>query len=547
MKINDVLKKIPANLKKEAAIFATKIRELEEISTGHFVCFVDDGELSQDISIRLSKKLELNKYSCDCTSTTKFCPHIIAVFQKIDSGNIGQTSKLTIKKLSKKKISKSEELLYDLSEKEIKDWVHQQLAKDKKLEILFLDHFSKKDDVFTIFELQQFIKDSKKAVLGRKRKFNSTQLQELLKIWEQTYTKYFDQIARNLQDAENLVLFSEMVNALTQLHYQLDKSTTRIKTFLKKQIKEFAKKACNISPDNFVKCLTSNIDRINENTPVFTSIILEVSLEFLSDQHKNILLQSYIPLLSHYDSSESLRLKYLDWVTKINPQADLLQQLPLALYNNEYNLRLLDLLLEKEQFELVESYCITIINSNYYYHYNIPYQEILLEVYQKTGNREKLLELLNQQFGAQPNFENFIDIYNLLESDEERDAVIKSAKAIKLSKNKNNFLDVLTLKFGIMDMEGNYEEMLLQMKDIYRVHYMVPYVDKLIQTNKVQYFKNLISIPTFWDYEFEMWYRDFIEQIVLDYFDDVDKNTLLFYVSKSKVNPIAKKVILGLF
>jgi hypothetical protein len=126
-------------------------------------------------------------------------------------------------------------------------------------------------------------------------------------------------------------------------------------------------------------------------------------------------------------------------------------------YNNEYNLKLIDLLIENSHLVLAEKYCSEQINANSKNEYNIPYLTRLRKIYVLKKDETNLAKIIEILIPFTFSFDDFLYLYNRMPEGEEK----KKWRSKILSRAKNNCRDrhAEDFCFSLSDYEKRYTKM----------------------------------------------------------------------------------------
>ena len=235
MSLNKIIKSIPEKLIKEGKTFINKVREFEETEKGNFIAFVDDGNASYDVNIVLTDKSDsVEKTSCDCNITSAFCPHKIAVLLYMKSGSLKEKESTTLKKIRKKKLSPTEELIDSLDHTQLRNWLLAELEKNNELSFKFKFHFSSDNGLPSLEDVKKYGEETIKAVIKNKKYIEPSEVRDILDIWNTYMNTHIESIFKLYPTPEGKKYFHVIDKFHNELSRRLKRFTPRVETNLAK-------------------------------------------------------------------------------------------------------------------------------------------------------------------------------------------------------------------------------------------------------------------------------------------------------------------------
>ena len=207
--------KIPAQLIAKAKKY--KVRECDEEIPGKFVAYVDLGDESFDVMIELDENGILKSKSCECNSKGLLCVHVAALILYQHKGKVVKK-----KAIRQKKRLPHDELLATIDHQQLQLWLSQMLATNKELQFHFMHEFGTKETVLTEEIIAGKMSDSIKAVLGKSKKMDASQVKKVLELWKPQHQKLITAFKEHPDD-ENTVklmraIFSEVSQTVHNYH-----------------------------------------------------------------------------------------------------------------------------------------------------------------------------------------------------------------------------------------------------------------------------------------------------------------------------------------
>lgn len=374
MLIQDFIKKIPANIIKNAKAFQGKVRELEEANKGIFQAFVDDENDSYDVSISFDAGAHITFHSCDCPSKSRICAHQAAVLIQLSSGDVKKDTSILAKKIRKKKITPEEELLDTLSTDKIKEWLADLLKNDKELLLKFLSKFSTNEVIVSRESIEENYITSLKAVAGRKKYLDASQIQRTLDLMTPLHQSVIADFSENKLKSLDISLLIDVNNAINKLYYSVKNSTTKIKTYKEKFWASIFEK---LDLEN-VKIIGDFLHKLTYefNDKYIAILFLKQHPDILMNARLKILLQDTIRKVLEANLTEERHLEFLNVFVNNQVFEKYSDQFSIVRYANKYNIPLIDQFIIHGKYERAKIYITEAMKYNTRAKYNIPYIEL---------------------------------------------------------------------------------------------------------------------------------------------------------------------------
>lgn len=238
MKIQAILKK---TLKKDITK-ATKlpVRELEEEEKGHFIAFVDEGEHSHDVSIRVDKD-EVKEMNCDCEETMDICLHKIAVLVALGTSDTKEVVPTKTKVGGrKKKLSESEELMLTMDKDVLASWLSEVFKKNKPLEQRFLLTFSAKEIVYTKEQVIEITEQAIFSVAGKRKTLEAAKIKKVLDLLTIALEPINQFVITNITKPVAVEIFTGFLDTIYAFDKRIVHYSKRIGTYVDQYIEKFA-------------------------------------------------------------------------------------------------------------------------------------------------------------------------------------------------------------------------------------------------------------------------------------------------------------------
>jgi len=475
------------------------VRELEENPKGTFICFVDEKSDSWDVSIGIDKKGNVTQYSCDCgQSGAKPCLHNIAAVLKI--GLQERATQKETKKLAKE--APAILLLKQVEEEPLKVWVKEILLSHKDLQLAFFHHFSGEDAQYKNGDATKITQDAIKSIISsNKKKVEISELKKIADLWKKVHEPIVAQYVANPVSAENFQLIQELITACNSFNDNILTNSNKLTKYIESVTDQVASHLVLLPDADFVKATMHYLSYfISRKTASKTFLsILENAFDLVELPRQKLLAEVLVQQLSSVDFNSFYHGQYLNTlVLHVLEKTDLFKtyaQLckPIE-FNNDYNIKLIRLLMSIDNYPLAEKYCIEQVNKNYYQEYNVPYWQLLREIYRIKGLQkgvDKISELLL------PYSFELVDFQKIIEglSSEEEKKKYRAAFLSKVrSKSRGGHIGATTFLFQLFDQEQNYNKILNEINHYTPYSLLLEYFDVLMRHNKEAFLEMLLKL-----------------------------------------------------
>jgi hypothetical protein len=458
------LKNYRKELLKELLQLAEKnaVRECDESEAGRFIAYVDEGSNSFDVSVTILTGEKIGESTCDCGANINFCRHKVALVNHLAKG---QKPKNTLK--LKKKEGASESLMDGVEFGMLKEWVTGLIQKNKDIELAFVHHFSAKNKQYNAEDVAKLIKDAIKATGCNKKNIDASQVKKLVDLWAEVLQPVIDHYHLGVMDEKTFQNLHTMLESCYQFQFGINTTSVRIGKYIEEVLKNSETPLNNLQNDEawrraagfFINHIFEGANKVRMHYLLHLQNIISTAspekrehmIGLLADQYKNINPEllfdgaPYTKIIFGLIETYNLFPLYYKIIKPIN-------------FDNEFNKKLIGLLIENNHLELAEKYCRRQIKTNYREEYNIPYLKLLKEIYTVQGDEESLAGVLTQLFPYEFNFDDYLFIIGRLQPVEQKKWRTKIlTRARNASRGVN---EALVFCFKLMDHEKNYKKMI---------------------------------------------------------------------------------------
>ncbi|MFI5137602.1 MAG: SWIM zinc finger domain-containing protein [Sphingobacteriales bacterium] len=482
------LKNYAIRLSKDIILLAkkNKVRECDETEKGHFVAYVDEGGESFDVSLTVKTGNKIALHTCDCDSNVSFCRHKAALLIHLATG---EKTKDTVK--IKKKRSKAEALLEATGPDELKAWVNELIGKNKDIELSFVHHFSVKEQL-TPPEVTKITQDAIKAVAGNKKTIDLTQLKKLVELWSQMHAPVITHYQENPKDEKSFLNFHTMLESCLAFQVKADTSSNRIPKFVDGILQKSQEPVRNLQNEDswdkaishFISVVPDGVNKVRLHYLIHLKNIIDISDEDRKIKIVDLLAMQFGKSNPDEMFNGPLYCKFIFEITEghgLFPKHYRLFK-PLR-FDNEYNQKLIGLLIENNHLAIAKKYCNEQIQSNFREEYNVPYLKSLKEIFVIEKDNENLAKILSVLFPYTFEFDDYLFIINTLPEEERKKWRTKIlARARNASRNRNN--PATEFCFKLMNYEKGYKKMIEYIESYTPFSLILQYFEPMVLAEK---------------------------------------------------------------
>ncbi|WP_395077612.1 hypothetical protein [Flavobacterium sp.] len=479
------------------------VRDIDELKPNSFVAYVDEDRNSYDVSIILSINKEIISSACDCGSKSNLCIHKIVFLNYLSAkGNVSN------KIARKKKLTQAEEIISGIDVNILKNWVIQLLNKNKDLELLFVNEFSNDKKEFNSKEVKILIDNSIKSVIKNKKSIENSELKKIIDLLDVTLKPVVVFCEDNISKKEGLDLLFFIIDELSDFHNRYYLTSVKVERFVEKisnqvnskiyLLKDYdkwteivdlifetifydSKFSLTISTFNFVTSIYTNTSDNNDRRFYFAKK-LEAFFLFLikNNQTPSLLFSNFIlDVLSENKLFES-NFKYFKSFR----------------YENSFNLKLIDALLEINKLEEAEILSVHQIRLNGYVEFNIEYWKRLKNIYSIQKNQTKLVEVLTNTVFFDFDFEGLM----LIKANKETPYYNKFRSNLqgKVKRIFSKSKQAVLFYYQILNSENAYSKMIETICSYTNYDLLFEYKEEMYLTDKLAFLINLTDIESKW-------------------------------------------------
>jgi hypothetical protein len=460
MTIQSTLKKASATKLALANSLLSSVRELEKDASGVYIAFVDHEEHSYDVAVETNEKLQVKKFSCDCGDVNMPCAHILAVLLSLESKKF-TTDKAVIKlkKEKPKKLTPTQLLVENLSKEDVLLWLYAELDRDKRLFNNFKNHFENKDKTATAEYINLACSESITAVINRRKTVQLPELTLILDSWQQIFDQALTSIAKNIYSKKSIDVILAIYENLAELYDKIAKNTTKIETFRDKIIQKFSLQV-SLLPDDLKREFFYNFFlKIKNFSHDLYRFFIGFAIFTIDSNSKEIAhhVIDKISFLHNFDIdhfNKKMKIKFIEWLKEVDQLSVVAEKLYGVTYENEYNIYLIDALLDIQKFEHAIFICFECINQNYYEEYNEPYYAKIEEIIEKANDSEFELFVKRKFLSIRINYEDFIYFLDQIKNESDKQGFIEGYLENCKIKTEKNKPEIFKVKMKVLLLQG---------------------------------------------------------------------------------------------
>ncbi|MBE0391977.1 hypothetical protein [Flavobacterium sp. PL002] len=511
------------------------VRDLDRLNDFETVAYVDDAKESYDVKVVINSRKNIVDTICDCEEGG-VCKHIVALVLHLSEN---KTEKAVLKPRSKKQ-TETDTILNALDNDNLRIWISEILNTNKELAFLFKNQFGTKQVVFNSDYIKKTVKASLQSVIGKRRTIETNEVKKFVDALTISTKEVLEQLFFGPITKEKYSLIKILIDELANINANYYISSIKITRFIE-----------NIY-DTLIKSLFTikDIDVWKESVQLYFSYIFEKQfllfelhqcekiyefsktnenqqkaiVQIVAHNFELILEKSKISPLNLIQELESFIFKiftenglFEKYASKFKPR----------LYQNEYNINLLNALMEIEHFDSVEVYCNEIIERNYQEKYNVPYLQFLITIHKANNDNKKLAQL----YSVYGKFIYDIEVYLFIKENLPL-ADFKKYRMSVFIHARNSYqsgdLKAFDFYFEIKKLDGKEEDLFEMLQNSANLSFVNKYKEIAIEIKESKFFTLLFRFG----YEYRTNFED-IESIANYIFNKIEKSTIQFYLKQN--------------
>ena len=517
-------------------------RDIEEVASNKFIAYVDDENESFDVALEFEGRNVLD-VSCDCKNSNTFCVHKVTLLNFIKSKKPEKSFPV------KRKKTESEMLLNQLDANTLRLWANELFKKNKDIEFLFVNEFTKNEIQYTKEEVAKIIDKAIKSVIKNKKNIDATELKRIIDALEAALAPVTKFCKENifLPETNELFLFSNSL--LFEFHNNMFLNSIKMIRFIEKRYKEINLYIHNIQNiKQWEAIVDENIKYLFLDDVSMYGMQLETVFHLydsIDTKERRTFFASVIFDIHTIAVNKGTRYvkEIKGFFIKVFAENDLFRKVYMHFepirFENEFNVFLIEKLIEIEKNEIAERIALQQIENNYQERYNLSYYKLLSTIYTISGDEKKLALLQMKTIFYDFNLQDYILIEKYCEEKE-----FKNFRTKLLTAFKRNFYDNsknVKAYFEIFFHDKKYKNMIENISEYTSYEMLFEYKEELFLFDKLAFLIALTKIEKgsyyFKEDKLTIEYR---EKFVAFIKEKYDLQTIKTVVNSRKVYGISK-------
>jgi hypothetical protein len=476
-----------------------KVRECDEEPKGTFIAYVDDAEISYDVMITTGKGNMLAAHSCECSSGKKLCIHRVALISFLI--NAGQ-KKFKSKILRGVKKSPYAALLDSIDHEELKMWLSEVFTKSKDFELAFFSRFRPSETRFEEADVDALTQQGRKAVIKNRRKADVSEVKKIVELWKGLHKPVIEFYQQDPASLQNFKLLKALVTGVLNQHHGIDTTSKAFLKYVKTMLSQNVESVKNLLVESsWEKAIDLFITQIGDEgshaREYFLQFLLDLT-EVSSDDRKKVILRKIISYYNKNKSSEFLseinqHILLLDLIVTSGLFLDHYTFFKPLLYKNEYNLKLIDLLIEAKLLAKAESIAKEQININIRFEFSLPYLFRLKKIYNIQKDERRLAEVAELLFPVFFDYDDFL-LMKKFKKESEWGAWETKLYTRARSAASQGSVKAEIFCYELLHAQKKFSKMLDLVKEANSIVSFIHYFEELFQTDAPKFLTNLLQM-----------------------------------------------------
>jgi hypothetical protein len=493
---------LPAPLIKKAA--GIHVRECDEISPGCFQAYADQKDKSFDVSVTFDKKGTIIDKSCDCGRGDGICQHIAALMMFLTQADDGAAPK----RKRKKKVDPLTLLIEETDETELREWVAGLLKKNKDLALAFQEKFSGAAGAYTPQRVAEITRGAVTSVSGRRKKLDVSEVKKIISLWNEVHAPIIAGYLRHPTDPETFLNIVALLNACIEVALSVATTSKRMDKYPADLLEKLKAPLHDIQVESsWQKAVDGYIALLGEKTYHRNHYLLDflVDMSRVSGSPRSTYIAS--GLMKWFDRMQAsgvyMAPDSVHRMFEIAVNHGLFREKPARFkpvtFDNAYNIALIDKLIETGELGTAARYCDLQITGNFREEYNTPYLKLLKRIYTLQGDGGSLAVVTAKLFPTTMAFEDFMTVYDALESAEEKSRW--KTKALHIARNHSR-QDAAADRFifRMFSWEKKYKQLLESINYHTPYSLLAEFAEPLIEAEADLFLMKLLTKP-----EYDFW------------------------------------------
>lgn len=541
MTVTDFITRLKANQLKEADKLI--VRDFDAIDKNSFVAYVDQGNKSFDVQLILDDKKNIVSKTCDCDHKND-CIHLTAMLLFLANGKLAGPK---VKKTSRRKTTETDSLLDQIDSETLKHWLSNLLNNNKEVALLFKSEFGEKRISFEKKDIQEIIKLAIQSVIGKRKSIETNEVKKVIDNLNISLKEVLEYIFNGEINDKTYDLLETIIYELSNFEMNYYITSVRITRFIENLYNTLLKKIFRTKELEIWEQTVEFYFSKTFDSKIYSSYDFELIKNIYSFSEINELQRSYIITLAerkfietqHIIKNDYARLdidfevfflKLFSENNLFNKHKDLFQP---RRFQNNFNISLIQNLIKINELQTAEAYCNEQINNNVNQNYDLPYINLLTEIYTKTNNSTKKATLLANYGGNLFDFDSYLFIKkNCSPSDfkKYRQKVLTNANYSA----QNGDVPAFDFYYKVMKEDGLQHKLISLLAQTHNLTLFDLYKEEAYVLNPIDFVAAACAASTFTTQ------NKLITKIANFIYQNTDNNTLQLYLKDRRIHEFSK-------
>lgn len=405
------------------------VRECDETEKNTFIAYVDEGSETFDVNVTLNGE-EVSNSGCDCKQRTKLCQHKLALLLYIAKPPATKSAPVKTKRADP-----AITLLGTIEPERLRDWFGQLLLNNKDIRLAFELQFAP-PATLTMEEIVERTKSAVKTVVKNKKNVDVNQLKKIIDLWIQIHDPIIKDYYNAVYSKDAFSRFQAALKTCSQEYERITTLSNKILIYIGERVNGALEPLRNlVNDEQWQQSIDLFFTGMNDATHFLKMCylgLLKNLLEVVSESRATALLHQ---MMARYRSILAIHPAYQDEVGSLFIEL-VISKNKFEAYRNyftvidyaaAYNYRLVESLIAVGDYALAEKICQNEIKFHAKNNERLVYYQWLLKIYEQTGQSKKLFECNQRLFPYSLSFDQYLQVYNNLPGDKERNAWRTSA------------------------------------------------------------------------------------------------------------------------
>jgi len=444
---DELIQSLPSSVRRKAE--KCIVRECDETEPGVFIAYVDVGDETFDVSLTI-QNAALKSSNCDCKKAS-ICEHKAALLLYLSKPR--ETKKTVVRTKRQDPLIAA---LADIDSDILKKWLGDLMLNNKDIRLAFELEFTK-TTTLSIEDITAQTKNALKTVVKNKKNVDVNQLKKIVDLW----IKIHDPIVKEYHNAVfNNEAFSRFHAAMQTCALEQERISTlsnKIPMYLADRVLKVLEPIHQLQlEEHWESAIQLLFGAMKTSTHLLKMTYLELlrNLYVVSNADRRDWLMRQ--LMGRYNEIVSIHPYYKkevgEFYLKLTSENNVFGKYSASFqpidYAFSYNMRLIELLIEKNEFSRAEKISLNEIKFHTKNNERPSYYRALITIYQAQQDDKKVLETIQRLFPYTLDYSDFRFAHDRLASREQKAAW--RATALKMVQVPSKQLFLQSIEFQLL-------------------------------------------------------------------------------------------------